>query len=90
MLVAHLQKSRYIYQSKLVKACFQHDMPYQDFKDLTRRTASAKILHEKAFNIAKIPIVIDIEGILIQPFLNLLIKKLQVKQSKMKLYLIKN
>ena len=65
-------------------------MPHQDFKDLTRRTASDKILHEKAFNIAKMPIVIDIEGILIQPFLNLLIKKLQVKQLKMKLYLIKN
>ena len=25
------------------------------FKDLTRRTASDKILHDKAFNIAKIP-----------------------------------
>ena len=65
-------------------------MSYQDFKDLTRRTASDKILHEKAFDIAKIPIVIDIEGVLIQPFLNLLIKELQVKQLKMKLYLIKN
>ena len=28
-------------------------MAYGDFKDLTRRTASAKILHDKAFNIAK-------------------------------------
>ena len=28
-------------------------MTYGDFKDLTRRTASAKILRDKAFNIAK-------------------------------------
>ena len=44
--------SRYIYQTKLDKACFQHDMGYADFKDLTRRTASDKILQDKAFNIA--------------------------------------
>ena len=25
--------SRYIYQNKLDKACFQHDTPYADFKD---------------------------------------------------------
>ena len=30
-------------------------MPYGDFKDLTRRTASDKILCDKAFNIAKNP-----------------------------------
>ena len=47
--------SRYIYQNELDKACFQHDMAYGDFKDLTRRTASDKILHDKAFNIAKNP-----------------------------------
>ena len=29
-------------------------MNYGDFKDLTRRTASDKILRDKAFNIAKI------------------------------------
>ena len=47
--------SRYIYQNELDKACFQHDMAYGDFKDLTRRTASDKILRDKAFNIAKYP-----------------------------------
>ena len=46
---------RYIYQNKLDKACFQHDMRYGDFKDLTRRTRSDKILCDKAFNIAKNP-----------------------------------
>ena len=30
-------------------------MFYEDFKDLTRRAASDKILHDKAFNIAKNP-----------------------------------
>ena len=30
-------------------------MAYGDFKDLTRKTASDKILHNKAFNIAKNP-----------------------------------
>ena len=44
---------QYIYQKELVKACFQHDMAYGDFKDLTRRTASDKILRDKAYNIAK-------------------------------------
>ena len=44
---------RYIYRNKLDKACFPHDMAYGDLKDLTRRTASDKILRDKAFNIAK-------------------------------------
>ena len=45
--------SQYIYQNELDKACFQHDMAYGDFKDVTRRTASDKILRDKAFDIAK-------------------------------------
>ena len=45
--------SRYIYQNEVDKAFFQRDMAYGDFKDLTRRTASDKILPDKAFNIAK-------------------------------------
>ena len=32
--------SRYIYQNKPDKGCFQHKMAYGDFKDLTRRTTS--------------------------------------------------
>ena len=47
--------SRYIYQNKLDEVCFQHDMAYGDFKDLTRRSTSDKILRDKAFNIAKKP-----------------------------------
>ena len=45
--------SIYIYRNELGKACFQHDMAYGDFKDLTRRTAADKVLRSKAFNIAK-------------------------------------
>ena len=45
--------SPYIYKDELDKVCFQHDMANGDFKDLTRRTAYDKILHDKAFNIAK-------------------------------------
>ena len=45
----------YIYKNELDKACFQHDMAYGDFKDLKRRTASDKVLRDKAFNIAKNP-----------------------------------
>ena len=47
--------SRYIYQNEPDKACFQYDMAYGDFKNSTRRTASDKILRDKAFNIAKNP-----------------------------------
>ena len=45
----------YIYKNELDKVCFQHDMVYGDFKDLERRTASGKVLRDKAFNIAKNP-----------------------------------
>ena len=46
---------QYIYLNELDKACFHHDMAYEDFKDLFRRTASYKVLGDKAFNIAKNP-----------------------------------
>ena len=45
--------TKYIYRNELDKACFQHDITYGDFKDLARRTASDKVLRDKAFNIAK-------------------------------------
>ena len=36
--------TNYIYKNELDKACFQHDIPYGDFKDLVTRTASNKLL----------------------------------------------
>ena len=47
--------SRYIYQNELAKACFQHDMPYEDFKDFPRKTVADKVLRDKAVNNAKNP-----------------------------------
>ena len=47
--------SRYIYQNKLDKACFPHDMAHRDFKDLNRRRFLDKVLRYIAFNIAKDP-----------------------------------
>ena len=49
------ENSRYIYQNEVDKACFQHDMAYGDFKDLARRRASDKKLHDKVFSFAKNP-----------------------------------
>ena len=37
------------------QACFQDDMAYGHFQDLARRTASNKVLRDKAFNIANNP-----------------------------------
>ena len=47
--------TNYIQKNELEKACLQHDMAYGDFNDLARRTASDKVLIDKAFNIAKNP-----------------------------------
>ena len=77
--------SRYIFQNELDKACIQHDMAYGDFKDLTRKTASDKILRDKAFNIAKILNITNIKEILLQWFIIFLKKKLLVMVLKMKI-----
>ena len=47
--------TNYSLKNVLDKACFQDDMAYGDFKDLAKRTASDKVLRDKAFNIAKSP-----------------------------------
>lgn len=39
-----IRDSRYTYQNKLNKDCFQHDMAHGEFKDLPRRAASDKVL----------------------------------------------
>ena len=38
--------SRYIYQNKLDKACFNYDVVYGDFENMVRRKASNKVLHD--------------------------------------------
>ena len=47
--------TRYIYRNDLDKSCFQHDAAYSKCKDLAKRTASDKILRDKAFNIGNNP-----------------------------------
>ena len=48
--------TNYIYKNDVDKVCFQHDMDYGKYKDLTKRTQSDKILKDKAFKIASNPI----------------------------------
>ena len=43
----------YVYKNELDKTCFQHDMAYGDFKDLSKRTTSDKVLRDKEFNITE-------------------------------------
>ena len=45
----------YIYRDDLDKACFQHDIAYDYFKNLPRRTTSDKVLPDKAFKTASNP-----------------------------------
>ena len=40
----------YIYKNNLRKAFFQRDMVYSEYKDLTKRTESDKVLKNKAFH----------------------------------------
>ena len=82
--------TRYIYQNQLDKVCFQHDMAYGDFKDLTRRIAFDKILHDKAFNIniLKIQKMMDINGDLLQWFINFLIKEFLVVPLRLQISLL--
>ena len=48
-------KLSHIYKNDLVKACFQHDMAYNKFKDLEKRTQSDIVLKNKALKIASNP-----------------------------------
>ena len=45
----------YIYKNDFGKACFQHDMTYGEYKDLTKRTQSDKVPKDEAFEVASNP-----------------------------------
>ena len=47
--------TNYIYKNDLNKACFQHNMAYGKYEDLTKRTQSDNVLRNKAFKIASDP-----------------------------------
>ena len=53
-------------------------MAYGDFKDLARRTASDKVLRDKAFNIAKILDMMDMKEGVLQWFTRFLVKNRNV------------
>ena len=48
-------KLSHIYKNELDKACFQHDMAENRYKDLKGRTQSDNIFKNKAFKIASNP-----------------------------------
>ena len=72
------------------KACFQHYMPYGGFKDLTRRTASNKLLRNRAFNFAKSLKYHGYQRRLTSMVFKFFIRNFQGEQSKMKIFLTKN
>ena len=57
--------TKYIYRNELDKTCFQHDMDYGDFKDLTRRIASDNVLRVKHLILLKIQNMMDINEVLL-------------------------
>ena len=63
-------------------------MTYGDFKDLTWKNASDKILREKAFNIAKNSKYDGCQRGLASVIYKFLIKKIQTEQLKLKIFLI--
>ena len=44
-----------IYKNELDKACFQHDMAYNEYKDLVNRTKSNIVFKNKAYKAATDP-----------------------------------
>ena len=61
--------TKYIYRNELDKACFQHDMAYEDFKYLAKRTASDKVLRDKTLILLKTRNMMDIKEVLLLWFI---------------------
>ena len=90
----HLQKTKKEYQNlkqneqhqnELDKACFEPDMADGNFKGLSRRTASDKILRDKAFNISKNPKYDGYQRGLVSMVYKLFDKKFLVAVLKMRI-----
>ena len=69
--------SRYTYQNKLEKTCFEPDMAYRDFKDLPRKTVSDKYYVIRQSVLLKIQNMMVIKEDLHHWFISFLIKSLQ-------------
>ena len=65
-------------------------MAYGDFKDLAKKTASDKILRDKAFNSAKAQTMMDNKEVFLLWFTNILIKSLKLVVLIIKLNKISN
>ena len=63
-------------------------MTYGDFKDLTRRTASDKVLRDKYLILLKVLNMMDIKEVLLQCFIDFLIKDLLCLQINMLLVVV--
>ena len=70
--------TRHIYQNELDIACFQLDITGGSFKDLTKRTASKSVLHNKAFDFARHPKYNGYQRGLASVVYKFLIKSLQI------------
>ena len=44
---------KHLYRNHLEEACFAHDAPYSDSKDLAKRTMPDNILQDRAYEIAR-------------------------------------
>ena len=44
---------RYVFSSKLEKACFSHDLAYGVNSDLAKRFQADRLLRDEAFDVAK-------------------------------------
>ena len=90
--------SKYIYQSQLDKACFQHDVAHRDFKGLLKITATDNFYVIKHLILLNILNMMGIKEVYIQWFINFSIRAplqlhvdlLQAVLLKMKSCKIKN
>ena len=77
------------YQNEIDKARFQHDIAYGCFTDSPKRTAADKILHDKAFNVAKNPKFHGYHGGLVSMVDTFFDKKISVGAAKNEIMLNK-
>ena len=80
------EDSRYIYQIKLYKACFQHDMAHEDFEKLTEEQLLINYCIIKQLILLKIRNMMDINEDLLQWSLDFFIKELLVVVLKMRIF----
>ena len=67
--------TNYIYKNDLDKACFQRDMAYGKYKDLTKRAESDKVLRDQVFKVPRNPKHDGYEGELVAMVYKLFDKK---------------